>query len=105
MLQVEEDMDGHTNHEISGYCSSRISQVEPSVAIYHMKYLIAAGMIEAQNGYIVDLRPEGHEFTNSTRNSEIWEKTKKKIKPLGTVSIAVISQVASAFAKSFLGLP
>ena len=98
-MQVQSLIDEYC--ELQPYCYEEVD--------YHFMQCIKSGYIQGDIGsqygfWFSDLTPEGHEFINTIRSSNIWKETLKKIKPLGTVSITVISQVASALAKAALGL-
>ena len=41
---------------------------------------------------------------NNLRSDQVWESVKEKIKPLGTVSINVLSQLATKIVSDFLGI-
>ena len=72
---------------------------------YHIAQLIEAGFIDGavtmQNPLhtVRKLTWKGHELEANVRNSEIWEKTKKVVKDLHTVSITVIAEIAEAIIK------
>lgn len=38
---------------------------------------------------------KGHEFIQQIQNETVWNKTKEKLKPLGIMTVEIISQVAS----------
>lgn len=46
----------------------------------------------------------GYELLNNLRSDQVWESVKEKIKPLGTVSINVLSQLATKIVSDFLGI-
>lgn len=46
----------------------------------------------------------GYELLNNLRSEQVWSAVKEKIKPLGSVSINVISALATQVAKNLLGL-
>lgn len=47
------------------------------------------------DSFVSSLTYKGHEFLQQIRNETIWFKTKEKLKPLGIMTIDIISQVAS----------
>lgn len=47
------------------------------------------------DNYVSSLTYKGHEFLQQIQNETIWVKTKEKLKPLGIMTIDIISQVAS----------
>lgn len=46
----------------------------------------------------------GYELLNNLRSEQVWSAVKEKIKPLGSVSISVVSALATQVAKNLLGL-
>jgi len=44
---------------------------------------------------VTSLTYKGHEFTQQIRNENVWSKVKEKIKPLGVMTIDIISQAAA----------
>lgn len=82
----------------------------------HLKLLQDAGLIDAEEHtvylgggelwYGVRLTWAGHEFLDTIRSETVWTETKRRVtSTVGTVSIAVLSEVAKQVAKGFLGLP
>lgn len=81
---------------------------------YTVTQLIERGYLNAirvftKNGVIasaeiVDITSEGHDFISNIRNEDTWSKTKKKLSPVGSVSLTIISEVAASVIKSTLGL-
>lgn len=47
---------------------------------------------------------EGQQYLNDIRDNKIWEKVKKKIGGITTVSLPIIQQVAISIVKNELGL-
>lgn len=76
LLQVELDVDGMVNYEIENYCEDRFSEC-PDKAIYHMKYLIDAQLVQARNGFLRDLTPAGHDILKNIREITCGQKPKK----------------------------
>lgn len=105
LLQIEKDVDGIVNYEVGSYCAHQFSEYPSEQAGYHMKYLIDVGFVQAANGYFRDITPIGRDFLNNVRNDGVWPDTKKAIKPLGSVAIHVVSEVASSIVKKTLNLP
>lgn len=116
-MAVEEISNGrvqyffHNREQVQSFIdkSSSLKKYSYEEVDYHFSQCIQSGYIRgdvgAQYGFsFSDLTPTGHAFLNTIRSNTIWKQTKDKIKPLGTVSINVISQVAAAFAKDALGL-
>ena len=104
LLQVETDTDGHTNYEIESYCEARFPEYETNTTTYHMKYLIDAEFVQAKNGAFRDITPAGRDFLNNVRNEGVWEDTKKAIKPLGSVALNIVSEIAASIIKKTLNL-
>jgi hypothetical protein len=71
---------------------------------YHIAYLSDANLIIFSNDYIIDLTPKGHSFLNNIRSQDVWHKTKETVKPLGTVALDVVVNVASSIVSKFLNL-
>lgn len=46
----------------------------------------------------------GYELLNNLRSDQVWKGVKEKIKPLGTVSINVLSQLATKVVSDLLGI-
>lgn len=83
---------------------------------YHLKILDQAGFVENRTRW-ADNQPywiyasltwEGHEFLDSVRNDNIWNKTKEGIKTkgleLGSIPIEVIKEFAKIQIKNLMGL-
>ena len=68
------------------------------------KFLLDANFIEMVNGGIIDITPKGRDYLNNIRNSDIWEKTKLKLQPLGAVAFDIVSEVGKSYIFSKLGL-
>jgi len=105
LLQIEKDVDGIINYEVKSYCEHQFPEYPCEQTVYHMKYLIDAHFLQAANGYFRDITPIGRDFLNNIRNDGVWSDTKKIIKPLGSVAINVVSEVAASIVKKTLNLP
>lgn len=72
--------------------------------------LIDASLVRSASGSIVRadayaLTWEGNDFLDSVRSDKVWSKVKERIGgTVGTVSLAVIKEVAVSIAKTMLGL-
>lgn len=44
---------------------------------------------------VISITYKGHEFLQKIRSETVWKKTMEKLKPLGVMTIEIISQVAS----------
>ena len=63
------------------------------------------GRVYPDGGFSVrDLSPEGHAFIANIRNDGVWQATKERIKPLGTVALGVATQIASQVVRKILNL-
>lgn len=80
---------------------------------YTVGLLINAGFVTGGSGrrphgeapLVSGLTWEGHELLDNIRDPSVWEKTKEKAKPLLSVSIAILADLAKAEIKRRLGLP
>ncbi|WP_372165323.1 DUF2513 domain-containing protein [Xanthomonas euvesicatoria] len=107
----------HHGESLWGTDVSPIGANEATVG-EHLRLLIDAGFIRGLSHSGIDtlhlvpgnfqidgLKWEGHEFLNTIRSDEVWNKTKNKIKSIGgSVSTTIMAQVAAAISKSMLGL-
>jgi hypothetical protein len=110
LLDIEAQEDPEEDIELdSGGKSEQVIQ-------YHLHLLYDGGFINAHeispmtaaaNWYQpLGLTWKGHEFLDDIRNDTVWNKTKEKVgAQVGTVSLAVLQEVAKATVKSLLGLP
>ena len=103
LLRIEEDSDGHTNFSLF-YFFEAFPEVDKASIDYHLKYLYDAGFVEGSRDFIIDITPYGREYLDSIRDKNIWENTKKKFQPLGTVTFSVISDIAKSLVLKQLGL-
>jgi len=104
LMFIEEKADGDINYTAELIWEERFTSYDNRVVYYHVKYLCDASFIESSNGYIIDITPNGRGYLDNIRNSNIWEKTKDTIKPLGNVTFGVISEVAKHLVTNYLGL-
>lgn len=88
--------------EIEGYSSQQIN--------YHIKMLAQIGFIKAHDFSSFDgelwlpkeLTWNGHEFIDSIRNDNVWQKIKEKLgSDVSTLPLTVVSQVAIEAAKAW----
>ncbi len=67
---------------------------------YHADLLIESGMLNGNAGgdvpMVSRLTWDGHEFLDSIRSPEIWEQVKERLSGLGTVSLALVWELAKA---------
>jgi Hypothetical protein (DUF2513). len=104
LLEVEEIVDGSICYEINSFCEVHFPDTDFSKTRYHMKYLIDAGYVESIRGFFVDITPTGRDFLNNVRDNQVWATTKETIKPLGTVALNVVSEVAATIVKKTFNL-
>lgn len=103
LLLVEEISDGHSNY-LSEYFVERIPEESSEKVLYHLKYLLDAGLIEGSYEYILDITPSGREYLDTIRDDYIWKKTLQKVQPFGSVTLSVIAEVAKSLLLNKLGL-
>lgn len=80
--------------------------------VYAGKKLIEAGYIKGQVITFVGTKPDdvtayemtmkGHELLDNIRDNKVWSATKKTISTLSSVSLNVISEVASSIITSMI---
>lgn len=103
LLLIEQESDG-----LNGCLPDEFSEVfptyPPQTVKYHLKYLVDAGLIETIRSYIIDITPSGRTYLDNIRNPSIWEATKQRFQPLGSVTLDVISEIAKSAILSHLGL-
>ena len=105
LLVVEEISDGTTNFTRGSIGEKYFEHYSEKEFNYHVKYLRDAGFIEPSTGdCVIDITPWGRDYLDSIRNIDIWEKTKEKAKPLGSVAFDVIKDIAKSVILSQLGL-
>jgi hypothetical protein len=86
---------------------------DPHEVGYTVDRLIHAGLVtgsrdrraHGQAPMVSGLTWEGHEFLDNIRDPGVWEETKERAKPLLSVSLAVLAELAKAEIKKRLGLP
>lgn len=79
----------------------------PAEIEYHARLLTEAGLIEpgrgAMQGFIFRaLTWAGHDFADSIRDPEIWEKTKKGAMAAGGFTVDLLKDLAKGFIKKKL---
>jgi len=81
---------------------------------YHLGLLYREGLIDAIDGSAAGganymptgLTWAGHEFLDNIRNEDVWSKAKASVhEKVGTVSLAVLQELAKSLARTALGLP
>jgi hypothetical protein len=104
LLQVETDAGIKTPYLIENFCLDNFPDYDAKQTLYHMKYLIDAHYVEANKTFVLDITPTGREFLDNVRNERIWSDTKKKVSPLGTVALNILSEVGAYLIKKALNL-
>lgn len=108
LLEIEQDskLDGTRLTEIS------VPGSDPDQVRYVVGLLIDAGFATGPTRRPPGAKPvvknltwQGHELLDDIRDPGIWEKAKEKAKPLLSVSIAVLAEIAKAEIKKRLNLP
>ena len=83
--------------------------------LYHLALLIEAdlvdgrvvhnGQAEVAQAHVIRLTWKGHEFLDAARDQGVWDQAWKKLREQGfQVTIAVMTELLTAVAKSRLGL-
>lgn len=105
LIKIEDISDGDTDFYLAYFYDSQGEKDRIKIR-YHLKYLADAGLIECTDtrDAIIDITPYGRNYLYSVLDASIWEKTKKKIQPLGSVTLSTVVQVASSFILKELGL-
>lgn len=104
LLYIENVADESTTIHIDFICE-QFKEIESPKVRYHVKYLRDANFIEHQRDvHIIDITPSGRDYLNSVRDNSVWEETKKKFQPLGTVTLSVVSEIAKSLILNRLGL-
>lgn len=102
MKQLSSDLPDYENEDIQ-YCVSKLHEIG----------YIDANVIHVDGSVplvtsIYDITFAGHEFLNSIREPELWEKTKSVASKIGATSISALTQISSgvitALIKSTLGI-
>ena len=103
LLHIEDVTDGHTNYTFD-YFVEQFPKESQNCLYYHLKYLGDACLIEGNASYVIDITPYGREYLDSIRDNSIWEKTKSKFQPLGSVTLPIIIEIAKSLVLKQLGL-
>ena len=103
LLYIEDKSDGQQGFAPDDFCAA--FPAEPPLTVkYHLKYLADAGLVERVRAYILDITPLGRNYLDNIRSQSVWEVTKQRFQPLGSVTLDVISEIAKAAVLSHLGL-
>ena len=83
-------------YQIDGYS---IDQID-----YHVNLICAAGFVDTGGGALPmtgiafrGLTWEGHEFVDSIRNDEVWEKTQRGFREAGGFTLDLVKDLAKGF--------
>jgi Hypothetical protein (DUF2513) len=108
MLRLEGiEMPLGVTRSISVYAEPlKIGSHDPSIVFGHLELLCGAGFIEdrmnASNAEILftGLSWSGHDFLDSVRDPEIWQKTKDGAKAAGGFTVELLSDIAKGLIKT-----
>ena len=81
----------------------------PEEMAYTLSLLIGEGIVSGHIGMTMPLVSgltwKGHELLDNIRDDHVWAGTKAAIKPLASVSVALLAEIAKGEIKRLLGLP
>ncbi|MGG0641519.1 DUF2513 domain-containing protein [Bacillus altitudinis] len=109
LLTIEEEIGVNRSTNISDLRHfNRLKNYDISQITYCVKKLHEADFISEMD-YIRELPPteltfKGHEFLDTIRDSDVWDKTKQASSAVSTVSLAILADLASSFIKQKLNL-
>jgi hypothetical protein len=91
------------------------SPEEAEIIVHHVKLMKQAGLLTARESTTIgkqysewteiDLKWEGHDFLDSIRDPDVWQKTKTRVAATAGVAFSVIVEIAKGELKKKLGLP
>lgn len=90
-----------------------VSSYGYEISVYALLKMIEAKFVNANVTYAGDeiyqlaissLTWDGHQFLDTIRDHEVWKETKAATKKLSSVSLSIISTLATEFLKKKLGL-
>lgn len=98
----EQTPDSWIDLEIEGYGDQEIS--------YHVLLLHEAGFLKAQDLSSLadfDWRPKrltyrGHDFLDTVRDNEVWQRTKDGAEKAGVASLGLLLEIGKAYGKEIL---
>ena len=113
LLDMEEHMKLHddwTNEDIMD--AIRRTKISSDDYVYTIDGLLDGGYIigkrqRTMDGYIYMIKSisfSGHQFLDTVRSPEIWRQTKSVTSKVGSVTIEILSQVATNLISKQLGL-
>lgn len=97
LLALEDITDGFQNIHISHIQERYLPDYDLKAIYYHVKQLSQAGLIQTpgvSSKHIIDITWYGHQYLANIKNDSIWSKTKEIIKPVGTVTLDVVAEIA-----------
>ena len=109
MLYIESDPIFDGTHWITFDAPADIMSTHSIEEInYHVRLLTEAGFVRGNIGPIYSsiskLTWQGHEFLDSIKDKDVWQKTKERVKGLPGVALSVIGDIAKAEIKKKLNL-
>lgn len=96
LVQIKDALKSKYSEIDIAYTTKKLYEAE------FINYIDLTSSTESFNCYISDITMKGHQFLANIHNDKIWEKVKKKIKPFESVSLNIISQLATYFIRSKL---
>lgn len=116
MLYVEREHTGEylariklpkRSHELEALNIEDFKNFNSIEVVYHIQQCFNFGFLlegrSSINVYTIDdLTPKGHEFLANIRDIQNWNKTKEIAKKAGSISLDVLSQIASSVITNLL---
>lgn len=89
-----------------------ISKYSNDDVLYSLEQIVKSGFVEGENrpdsggSFIViySIDPLGHDFINNVRDKKAWNYAKEASKKVGSVSLNILSALASQFLAKQFGL-
>lgn len=85
-------------HETSVYTLTKLIEAE------FLKGSVPVGDNEIIDVLVGSITWEGHQFLDNIRDNDVWSKTKDSVKSLSSVSLSVLSSVATSVINKKIGL-
>src|SRR5208337_2786750 len=113
LVKVEADpsFDGSPENRNTDATRLGITGHDDAEVVYHLVQLVEAGMLAGNTRMascgdvaISRLTPQGHEFLDDIRDTEIWGKTKERAKGIARAGLGLVWEIAKAEIKAKLGL-
>lgn len=96
---------GSVEHIMPNEDAVQVEGFTPDQIAYHLDLLLDSGLIDP-GGYRAaegigfrKLTPKGHDFADSIRDSEVWQKTKKGASAAGGFTLQLIADLAKGLVK------